>query len=127
MVGVIKNRLGSDPATGGDLYRVHLGGAHAGTLSNLEFEGATKRNRPQFTSGQIIYCRVDKVYDCLDPQLSCILGPLDAGLPRKEWMTSEGLYGDLRGGTLTQISTGLARQLLLLLLFFIIILKTFLK
>jgi exosome complex component RRP40 len=50
----------------------------------------------------------------MDPTLSCQLGPNDAGLnlPRKDWMTNEGTYGELKGGTSQKIPLGLARELL---------------
>ena len=48
----------------------------------------------------------------MDPTLSCQLGPHDAGVPRKDWMTNEGTYGELKGGTCRKIPLGLARELL---------------
>jgi exosome complex component RRP40 len=105
--------MGSDGA-GGDLYRVDIGASAHASLSNLAFEGASKRNKPQFQAGQVLYCRISELFNGhLDPELSCILGPHDSGIARKEWMTNEGAYGELKGGTVTRISTGLARQLLL--------------
>jgi exosome complex component RRP40 len=130
IVGIIEDRMGSDGA-GGDLYRVNIGASHPATISNLSgFEGATKRNKPQLQTGQVIYARVvaptypvnssssssshGNNHGCgiLDPVLSCQLGPHDGNLPRKDWMTSETLYGVLKGGTVCRISTGLARSLL---------------
>lgn len=32
--------------------------------------------------------------------------------PRKDWMTGQSLFGEMKGGTVTQVSTGLARRLL---------------
>merc|ERR1712194_599531 len=34
------------------------------------------------------------------------------GIPRKDWMTNEGTYGELKGGTCQKIPLGLARELL---------------
>ena len=111
VVGVIVDRMGGD-GVGGDLYRVDIGGPHHGTLSSLAFEGATKRHKPQFQPGQIIYARVDQLHPSLDPVLSCQVGPHDPALSRKDWMTNEGMYGELRGGHLCRLSMGLARALL---------------
>jgi exosome complex component RRP40 len=111
VVGIVQDRVGSDGTTGGDWYRVDIGAAHLALLNNLSFEGATKRNKPHLQTGQLLYARVMDV-GILDPMLSCIPGPHDAGMPRKDWMTNEGCYGELRGGTCCKISTGLAHELL---------------
>lgn len=112
VVGIVEDRLGQD-GNGGDYYRVNIGASHLAILSNLAFEGATKRNKPHLQVGQVVYARVSSLNEgLLEPSLSCLLGPHDAGMPRKDWMTSEGCYGELKGGNLIKISTGLARQLL---------------
>jgi exosome complex component RRP40 len=112
VVGIVLGRAGPD-GVGGDLYRLEIGAAHTALLSNMQFEGASKRNKPAFSPGQVIYARVAALHDqLLDPTLSCINGPHDTGVPRKDWMTNEGCYGELRGGTCCTISTNLARELL---------------
>jgi exosome complex component RRP40 len=111
VIGIVEDRVASDGA-GGDIYRVNIGGPHAALLSNLSFEGASKRNKPQFKDGLLLYARIQSAPAQLDPTLSCQLGPHDAGLARKDWMTNEGTYGELKGGTCRKISLGLARELL---------------
>jgi len=113
VVGIVQDRMGSSP-DGGDIYKVDIGASHTCTLSSLDFEGATKRNRPQFVSGTLLYARVVSFNgDVCDPVLSCTLGPHDAGIPRKDWMTEEAAYGELKGGTvLTKLPLGLTRLLL---------------
>jgi exosome complex component RRP40 len=119
VVGIVQDRAGSDGA-GGDLYRVDIGASHLATVSNLSaFEGASKRNRPGLAPGQVLYARVAALHgngsnnsSILDPTLECRNGPHDAGVPRRDWMTNEGCYGELHGGTVCKISTGLARELL---------------
>lgn len=112
VVGIVEDRAGTD-GMGGDLYRVNINGRGPAILSSLQFEGASKRNKPQFTPGQLLYARVLSLQqNVLDPELSCKNGPHDTGIPVRDWMTNEGCYGELRGGTCCQISTALARQLL---------------
>lgn len=112
VVGIVEDRAGTD-GTGGDLYRININASHPALLCNLQFEGASKRNKPSFLPGQLIYARVSDLHNnLLDPTLSCINGPHDAGVPRKDWMTNEGCYGELRGGTCCKISLNLARELL---------------
>ena len=111
VIGIVEDRVASD-GTGGDIYRVNIGGPHPALLNNLSFEGATKRNKPTFTAGTLVYARIETMPPSMDPTLSCQLGPHDAGIPRKEWMTNEGTYGELKGGTCRKIPLGLARELL---------------
>ncbi len=111
VVGIVEERVATDGA-GGDVYRVNIGGPHPAMLSNLAFEGATKRNKPNLQSGILLYARVKSVSETMDQTLSCQLGPNDGGIPRKDWMTNEGTYGELKGGTATKIPLGLARELL---------------
>jgi exosome complex component RRP40 len=113
VVVIVEDRIGSD-STGGDLYRVNMGGPHPGLLSSLAFEGASKRNKPQFHPGTLLYARVSQLYrnGMMDPVLSCQIGPNDIGVLRKDWMTNEGTYGELKGGTVQRVSLGLARELL---------------
>jgi exosome complex component RRP40 len=110
VVGIVQDRMGTEG--GADVYRVDIGAPHSCSLSSLQFEGATKRNRPQFTTGTIVYARVTSGNLYKDPVLSCQLGPNDQGIARKDWMTEEAAYGELKGGTLLKIPLGLARQLI---------------
>jgi exosome complex component RRP40 len=111
VIGVVEERVASD-GSGGDIYRVNILGPHAALLSNLSFEGATKRNKPNLTPGMLLYARIHSTPPAMDVVLSCTLGPHDTGVPRKDWMTNEGTYGVLTGGTCRKIPLGLARELL---------------
>ena len=126
VIGIVQDRIGSSSSGsgsgsgsgGGDWYQVEIGASHMALVNNLSFDGATKRNKPTLSSGQVLYARVARVdsddHNVFDPILSCQLGPLDQGalLPQKDWMTNEGVYGELQGGTLCRIPLGLARELL---------------
>lgn len=48
MIGVVTSK-------GGDTFKVDIGAADLAQLSYLSFEGATKRNRPNVKSGDLIY------------------------------------------------------------------------
>ena len=111
VIGIVEDRVAGDGA-GGDIYRVNIGGPHPALLSNLSFEGATKRNKPNLSTGMLLYARIQTCPQSMDPTLSCQLGPHDGGVARKDWMTNEGTYGELKGGTCRKISLGLARELL---------------
>ena len=111
VIAIVEDRVASD-GSGGDIYRVNISGTHPALLSNLSFEGATKRNKPSLSTGMLLYARVKSTPPSMDPTLSCQLGPHDGGIPRKDWMTNEGTYGELKGGTCKRIPLGLARELL---------------
>lgn len=127
VIGII-----ADQKASAEYYRVNIFGSHPALLHVLSFEGATKRNRPYLDPGCLIYCRVVKGFGGgrMDPEVSCKVGGSgndtgkaiyndqeeehdDGGAARKDWMTNEGTYGPLTGGTSFRISLGLARQLLL--------------
>lgn len=132
VIGIIEDQRAS-----ADYYRVNIFGSHSALLHVLSFEGATKRNRPQLDPGSLIYCRVVKGFGGgrMDLEVSCTVGGGgggkdagkatyncdendyeehdDGGAARKDWMTSEGTYGALVGGTTFRIPLGLARELLL--------------
>uniref|UniRef100_A0A7S1TNS8 K Homology domain-containing protein n=2 Tax=Phaeomonas parva TaxID=124430 RepID=A0A7S1TNS8_9STRA len=76
----------------------------------LAFEGATKRNKPDLRRGSLVFARVAAVPGVLEPELSCV--PRDA-VGRKDWMTGECIFGELRGGAFLRCGTALARHLLL--------------
>ncbi|KAL7536397.1 hypothetical protein ACHAXR_007135 [Thalassiosira sp. AJA248-18] len=123
VIGIIEDQKAS-----ADYYRVNIFGSHSALLHVLSFEGATKRNRPQLDPGCLIYCRIVKGFGGgrMDPEVSCggtggssgkstynEEDDYDGGAARKDWMTNEGTYGPLNGGTSFRISLGLARELLL--------------
>ncbi|KAI4279827.1 MAG: hypothetical protein L6R38_004944 [Xanthoria sp. 2 TBL-2021] len=72
-------------------------------LPQLAFEGATKKTRPQLSSGGLIYARVVAASKHLDPEIACY---------NPSTGKSEGL-GELKGGMVFDISLGMARRLLL--------------
>lgn len=106
VIGIVEDRFM------GEYYRVNIFGPHPAILNQLAFEGATKRNRPHYTPGTLIYARVITTDPDLDPELSCKVGDT-IGASRKDWMTDEGTYGELKGGGMDfRVSLGLARELL---------------
>lgn len=111
VIGIVEERMG-------DYYRCNIFGPHSALLPTLAFEGATKRNKPNLSTGSTVYCRVVSAPRDIDPELSCKVGgggtgtTSDGGASRKDWLTGECTYGELKGGTLIKISIGLARELI---------------
>jgi exosome complex RNA-binding protein Rrp4 len=65
VIGIIKNRIG-------DNFVVDINAPHDGMLGGLEFDGATKRNKPSFNPGDIVYTRVSEYSKFLGAKLSCL-------------------------------------------------------
>lgn len=72
-------------------------------LPQLAFEGATKKTRPQLSSGSLIYARVLSASKHLDPEIVCY---------NPSTGKSEGM-GELKGGMVFNVSLGMSRRLLL--------------
>ena len=125
---IVEERTGK----GGEYYRVTIPSSTCGTalLNSCGFEGATKRNRPNLSTGALLYCRVIVGVDggnkvgassgkdaaataFSETEVTCLVDASDmSGASRKDWMTDEGTYGELKGGSSIQVGLGLARELL---------------
>mmetsp|Transcript_5 Transcript_5/g.7 ORF Transcript_5/g.7 Transcript_5/m.7 type:complete len:152 (+) Transcript_5:13-468(+) len=51
-------------------YDLDIGAYANGTLDAVEFDGATKKNRPNLDVGMLVYCRVKSVDKFSKPELS---------------------------------------------------------
>ena len=92
-----------------------LGNSTPAVLSVLAFNGATKRNKPSLAVGVLVFARVSTVDRHLEPELTCqVSGATSASdvshFAKKDWVTGEGVYGELRGGTLVKASMLHARR-----------------
>ena len=71
-----------------------IGAPGQATLGNVEFEGATKHNRPDLKTGTLIFCRVlDIESDKTRPKLTCI-----SPLHKKNWSSGEAFFKELKVG-----------------------------
>lgn len=73
------------------------------TLPQLSFEGASKKTRPQLSSGALVYARITLANKHMDPELECVSASTGK---------SDGL-GPLLGGMLFTVSLAMARRLML--------------
>ena len=103
VVGVVQDKLAEH-------YRVRLHGTALAHLPLLAFDGATKRNKPDLAPGALVFARVASCSKHMAPELTCAAPP-GAG-PKKDWVTGQGVFGELHGGRLVHASLGLARRLL---------------
>ncbi|BDA49650.1 Exosome complex component rrp40 [Coccomyxa sp. Obi] len=100
------------PSTGDDVvgivlerhaenFVVDIGAPFPAVLNFLAFEGATRRNRPKLSEGDLVYARVVLAHRDTDTEVSCT----DSGGKASG-------YGPLKGGCLMTCTTALARRLL---------------
>jgi exosome complex component RRP40 len=82
----------------------HTGNA---SLGSMEFQGATKTNKPNYAEGTLVMCRVRKVDKQSRVELTCI-DPLD----KKAWNSGEASYKDLQGGLVKDFPIAFCRELL---------------
>ncbi len=85
-------------------YSLDINGPHHATLDATSFDGATKRNKPNINMGALVYCRVLVANKDMDPEVSCII----AHGPKRDWMTGESIYGELKGGYLLKTTNKVA-------------------
>ncbi|KAH6651881.1 hypothetical protein BKA67DRAFT_521413 [Truncatella angustata] len=96
--------IGKVDKSSGDFYYVNLSDYTSNaSLPQLAFEGASKKTRPQFNSGALVYARVSLANRHMDPELECVSATTGK---------ADGL-GPLVGGMLFDISLGMARRLLM--------------
>jgi exosome complex component RRP40 len=55
-----------------DYYILDIKAPLDANLNGLEFDGATKRNKPNFKVGAAVYCRVNEYSKFIGAKLSCI-------------------------------------------------------
>lgn len=62
-------------------------------LDSIEFNGATKRNRPNLKVGDLIYAKVASVNKYTAPTLTC-----KSKTCKKDWTSGESTFGELKTG-----------------------------
>jgi len=73
------------------------------SLPHLAFAGVTRKTRPQFNPGSLVYARVSLTNKHMDPEIECV-NPATG--------KSDGL-GGLTGGMLFDVSLGMSRRLMM--------------
>lgn len=73
-----------------DFYRVDIGSGTSAILSNVDFNGATKRHKPTLALGAPVLCYVTLADPHLDIELSC-----EDKTTQRDWSSGETLFGPL--------------------------------
>eukprot|EP01017_Pseudomicrothorax_dubius_P038622 TRINITY_DN5819_c0_g1_i8.p1 TRINITY_DN5819_c0_g1~~TRINITY_DN5819_c0_g1_i8.p1 ORF type:complete len:210 (+),score=48.54 TRINITY_DN5819_c0_g1_i8:44-673(+) len=100
VVGIIKSREN-------EAYLVDIGGPTIARLGETEFQGASKRNKPNLEEGALIYARVLEHNKFERTTLTCI-----STKDNKQWTTGESFFGELKGGFVFPGSISFCRDLL---------------
>lgn len=91
-----------------DYYLVDINSDHFAMLGSMEFQNATKRDKPNFSDGTLVYCRVLKSAEKFGKvQLTCI-----SLLHKKAWNSGEAFFGELKGGFVKDFPIAFCRKLL---------------
>ena len=82
-----------------DNYEIDFRADRKGNLGSLDFQGATKRSRPNLNLKSIVFCKVKEVPEFCDYKLTCL-----SAKNKKEWSTGEATYRELKGDIFILIS-----------------------
>ena len=105
--GVEDMVLGVITEKGSEWYKVDIGASNLAQLSAIAFDGATRRNKPNLNVGTLVYCRVIEANRDMDPEISC-----ESTVGKKDWVTGESTFGEIKGGYMCKVPLVLAQRLL---------------
>ncbi|KAL4489871.1 hypothetical protein ABPG72_010770 [Tetrahymena utriculariae] len=100
VIGVIKGRVQ-------EYYLVDIGAQEDALLSFYGFEGATKKNRPNLRDGSLIFCKVTEANKYMKIKVDCIHPKI-----KKQWMTGESFFGQIKDGMVANISIEYAKSII---------------
>ena len=89
-------------------YWVDAGAGSLFKLDSIAFDGASKRLKPELKVGASVYARVIQSRSELEMVISCqsVTGV------KKDWVTGESLFGELKSGYIHSVRTQFAKMLL---------------
>ena len=90
-----------------ETYRVNILANKEASLNSIDFEGATRKTKPNLNVGDVVYARVEKENKYSNVTLTC-----KSQSNSKGWSSGESTFGDLKGGKLYDYNRYLCLQLL---------------
>jgi exosome complex RNA-binding protein Rrp4 len=82
-----------------EFYKVDINSYTHAILNTKDFEGATKKQKPNLNLGDLVFARISKVNKFDTPTLSCI-NPLE----HKNWASGESYFGGIKNGNLFSLN-----------------------
>lgn len=91
-----------------EIFTLDINSESYASLSSLEFQNATNKERPKYSEGTLVYCRIlsQGFNKFAKTQLSCI-----NLTEKKAWNSGEALFGELKGGFVRDFPIGFCRFL----------------
>lgn len=91
VIGIITEKIGTEA------YVVDLNTYRTCKLPTTNFDGATRRHRPQLKVHDYVYCYVADVSPAREVELSCAVSDelMAVGIPRKDWSSKDAVFGKL--------------------------------
>lgn len=101
-----ENVIGIIVKKGPESYGVDINSGQPAFLDSVEFNGATKRNKPNLKVGDAIFTKVESVNKFMAPVLTC-----KSKHCKKDWTSGESTYGQLKDGIVHTLTAGLNEYL----------------
>ena len=90
-----------------EFFTLDINGQSTALLNSLEFQGSTRRDKPKYEEGTLVYCKVILSDRLAKTQLSCI-----SALDKKAWNSGEAYFGEIKGGFVRDFPLGFCGELL---------------
>ena len=90
-----------------EVYRVNILANKEASLNSIDFEGASRKTKPNLNVGDVVYARVEKENKYSNVTLTC-----KGQSNTKGWSSGESTYGELKGGKLYDYNRYLCLKLL---------------
>lgn len=90
-----------------EFFTLDINSAFNAMLNTLEFQGATRRDKPKYEEGTLVHCKVILADRLAKTQLSCI-----SALDKKSWNSGEAYFGEVKGGFCKDFPIGFCHQLI---------------
>lgn len=90
-----------------EFFTLDINSATTALLNTLEFQGSTRRDKPKYEEGTLVFAKVILSDRLAKTQLSCI-----SALDKKAWNSGEAFFGELKGGFVRDFPIGFCRELI---------------
>jgi len=90
-----------------EIYRVNILASKEASLNSIDFEGATRKTKPNLNVGDVVFAKVEKENKYSNVTLTCKCSSNSKG-----WSSGESTYGELKGGKLYDYNRYLCLKLL---------------
>ena len=90
-----------------EMYRVNILASKEASLNSIDFQGATRKTKPNLNVGDAVFALVEKENKYSNATLTC-----KSSINSKGWSSGESTYGELKGGKIYDYNRYLCLKLL---------------